>query len=127
LIDSRDNVDKLFLSELRVETIIGFLEWERRIKQVVSIDLEMGTDATSAARVDSVDAALNYERVAQRVHDFVAASDFKLVETLAESVARIVVTEFGAAWVKISVTKPGAIPRARDVGIVIERQTSDYR
>ena len=55
-----------------------------------------------------------------------AASDFKLVETLAEAVARIVVTEFAAAWVKISVTKPGAIPRARDVGIVIERQRSDY-
>jgi dihydroneopterin aldolase len=124
--NSRNNVDKLFLKELRVEAIIGFLEWERRIKQVVSIDLEMGTDATSAARVDSVDAALNYERVAQRVHDFVAASDFKLVETLAEAIARIVVTEFDAAWIKVSVTKPGAIPRARDVGIVIERQRSDY-
>ena len=119
-------MDKLFLKELRVETIIGFLEWERRIKQVVSIDLEMGTDAKGAARVDSVDAALNYERVAQRVHDFVAASDFKLVETLAEAIARIVVTEFSATWVRVCVTKPGAIPRARDVGIVIERRPADY-
>jgi dihydroneopterin aldolase len=119
-------VDKLFLKELRVEAIIGFLEWERRIKQIVSIDLEIGTDAQAAACVDAVDAALNYERVAQRVHDFVGASEFKLVETLAVEIARIVVAEFGAAWVKVTVTKPGAIPRAREVGIVIERQASDY-
>jgi 7,8-dihydroneopterin aldolase/epimerase/oxygenase len=120
-------VDKLFLHELRVEAIIGFWEWERRVKQIVSIDLEIATDARAAARVDSVEAALNYERLAQRVLDFVGASEFKLVESLAEAVAQIAVTEFGAPWVKVSVAKPGAIPRARIVGVVIERQASDYR
>jgi dihydroneopterin aldolase len=119
-------VDKLFLHELRVETIIGFWEWERRVKQIVSIDLEIATDARAAARVDSVDATLNYERLSHRVVDFVAGSEFRLVETLADAVARIAVTEFGAQWVKVSIAKPGAIPRARDVGVVLERQTADY-
>jgi dihydroneopterin aldolase len=119
-------VDKLFLHELRVEAIIGFWEWERRVKQIVSIDLEIATDARAAARGDSVEAALNYERLAQRVLDFVGASEFKLVETLADAIAQITIKEFGAPWVKVSVAKPGAIPRARIVGVVIERQTADY-
>jgi len=119
-------VDKLFLHELRVEAIIGFWEWERRVKQIVSIDLEVATDSRAAARVDSVDAALNYERLAQRVLDFVGGSEFKLVETLAEAIAQIAVQEFGAPWVKVLVAKPGAIPRAREVGVVIERERADY-
>jgi dihydroneopterin aldolase len=123
----RTNVDKLFLHELRVEAIIGFWEWERRVKQIVSIDLEVATDAKAAARVDAVEGALNYERLSQRVLEFVGASEFKLVETLAEAIAEIAVKEFGAPWVKVSVAKPGAIPRARDVGVVIERQPADYR
>jgi 7,8-dihydroneopterin aldolase/epimerase/oxygenase len=122
----RTNVDKLFVRDLRVEAIIGFWEWERRVKQIVSIDLEIATDSKAAASVDEVEAALNYERLAERVLEFVGASQFKLVETLAEAIARIVVSEFGAAWVKVSVAKPGAIPRAREVGIVIERRTGDF-
>jgi 7,8-dihydroneopterin aldolase/epimerase/oxygenase len=120
-------VDKLFLHELRVEAIIGFWEWERRVKQIVSIDLEVATDAKAAARVDAVEGALNYERLSQRVLEFVGGSEFKLVETLAEAIAEIAVKEFNAPWVKVSVAKPGAIPRARDVGVVIERQPADYR
>jgi len=124
-VDSRA-VDKLFVRELKVDTIIGFWEWERRVKQTVSVDLEIATDARVAARVDSIDAALNYERLSQRVIEVVSAAQFKLVETLAEAVARIAVHEFGAAWVKVSIAKPGAIPSARDVGIVIERRPADY-
>jgi dihydroneopterin aldolase len=119
-------VDKLFLSELKVETIIGFLEWERRVKQTVSIDLEIATDARRVAREDTEAAALNYERLAKRVSAFVEASRFQLVETLAEAVARIIVQEFGAPWVKVSISKPGAIQGSREVGVVIERHAADY-
>jgi dihydroneopterin aldolase len=119
-------MDKLFLRELKVEAIIGFWDWERRIKQTVSIDLEIATDARAAARVDAVEAALNYEKLADRVGEAVGGSKFHLVETLAECIARIVITEFGAPWVKVVVTKPGAIRTARDVGVLIERRTEDY-
>lgn len=120
------NVDKLFIRELKVETIIGFWDWERRVKQTVSIDLEMGADARPAAAADAVSSALNYEPVANRLVEFVAASQYHLVESLADAVARIVIGEFGALWVKVSIAKPGAIPAAREVGVVIERSAADY-
>jgi dihydroneopterin aldolase len=119
-------VDKIFLRELRIETIIGFWEWERRIKQVVSIDLEIGTDARVAAASDAIAGTLNYEQLATRLVEFVGASQFHMVEALATAIARIVVREFEAPWVKVSVAKPGAVPAARDVGIVIERTSVDY-
>jgi 7,8-dihydroneopterin aldolase/epimerase/oxygenase len=117
-------VDKLFLRELKIETIIGFHDWERRIKQTVSIDLEIGADSRKAASVDAEAGALNYEAVAKRLVEHVGGSQYRLVETLAEAVAQIVIGEFGAPWVKVTVAKPGAIPGARDVGIVIERDAA---
>jgi dihydroneopterin aldolase len=119
-------VDKIFVRELRVETIIGFWEWERRIKQVVSIDLEIGTDARIAAASDAIAGTLNYEQLAKRLVEFVGASSYQMVEGLAAAIGRIVVREFGAPWVKVSVAKPGAIPAAREVGVVIERTAADY-
>jgi dihydroneopterin aldolase len=119
-------VDKIFLRELRIETIIGFWEWERRIKQIVSIDLEIGTDARVAAASDAIAGTLNYEQLAKRLLEFVGEAQFQMVEALATAIGKIVVKEFGAPWVKVSVAKPGAIPAARDVGIVIERTPGDY-
>ena len=119
-------VDKLFLRELKIETIIGFHEWERRIKQTVSVDLEIGADSRAAAAVDTEAGALNYEAIARRLVEYVGAAQYRLVETLAEAVARIVISEFAAPWVKVTIAKPGAIPSARDVGIVIERASADY-
>ena len=119
-------MDRIFLRDLKVEAVIGIWEWEQRIRQTVSIDLEMATDARAAAASDSVESTLNYRDVAKRVRDFVADSRFKLVESLAESLARLIVEEFSVAWVRVSVAKPGAIRGARDVGIVIERNAEDY-
>jgi len=119
-------VDRLFLRELKIETIIGFWEWERRVKQIVSIDLEIGADARKAAAADAVSSALNYEQLAKRLVQFVGESQYNLVESLADAIARIVVGEFGAPWVKVSVAKPGAIRGAREVGVIIERSTADY-
>ena len=119
-------MDKIFLHQLEVQAVIGIWEWERRIKQTVSIDLELATDAKAAASTDSAEGTLNYKDVAKRLIAFVGESEFHLVETLAESVARLIVQEFDVPWVKVSVAKPGAINGAREVGIVIERGTEDY-
>lgn len=119
-------MDKIFLSELKVETIIGIWEWERKIRQTVIIDLEMSADIAKAAVTDSVEDTLNYKSVAKRVQSFVADSSFQLVETLAERIAEIIREEFSVEWVKVRVNKPGAIRGSRDVGILIERgQRSD--
>ena len=124
--DKRNDVDKIFLRELKIETIIGFWEWERRIKQIVSIDLEIATDARIAAASDAIAGTLNYEQLAKRLIDYVGGSKHQMVEALATAVGRIVIREFGAPWVKVSVAKPGAIPAAREVGVVIERSAADY-
>jgi dihydroneopterin aldolase len=119
-------MDKIFLRELKIETIIGFWEWERRIKQLVSIDLEIASDARIAAASDSIAGTLNYEQLAKRLVEFVGAAQYQMVEALATAVAGVVIREFGASWVKVSVAKPGAIPAAREVGVVIERTAADY-
>ena len=114
-------MDIIFLHDLKVETIIGIWEWERKIRQTVSIDLDMSTDIRKAAATDSVDDTLNYKSVAKRVQAFVGESSFQLVETLAEKIAALVLDEFEVSWVKVRVNKPGAIRGARDVGVQIER------
>ena len=114
-------MDKIFLHELKVETIIGIWEWERKIRQTVIIDLEMSADIARAAATDDVADTLNYKSVAKRIQSFVAESSFQLVETLAERIAEIIRSEFGVAWVRVTVHKPGAIRGSRDVGIDIER------
>jgi dihydroneopterin aldolase len=116
-------MDKIFLSELKIDTIIGIWEWERRIRQTVIIDLEMSADIATAAASDEVADTLNYKSVAKRVQEFVAASSFQLVETLAERIAAIILDEFDVAWTKVRVNKPGAIRGSRDVGVQIERGT----
>lgn len=114
-------MDKIFLSELKIDTIIGIWEWERRIRQTVVIDLEMSADIARAAATDEVADTLNYKLVAKRVKGFVADSSFQLVETLAERIAAIIREEFDVAWVKVRVNKPGAIRGSKAVGVLIER------
>ena len=119
-------MDKIFLSALSVECIVGIWEWERRVKQTVIIDLEMQADIRRAAASDRIEDTIDYKRVAKRLLAFVGDSQFHLVETLAERIAQVVVVEFGVHWVKVRLNKQGAIRGARDVGIEIERRTSDY-
>lgn len=114
-------LDVIFLRGLEVECIIGFIEWERRVKQTVVIDLELPVDCARAAVSDEVADTLDYKQVAKRVMAFVAASEFKLVETMAERMAQLLLAEFAMPWVRISINKPGAIRGSRDVGVRIER------
>ena len=114
-------MDKIFLDELRIETIIGIWDWERKIRQTVIVDLEMSADIAKAAASDEVEDTLNYKKVAKRVQQFVGESSFQLVETLAERIAAIIRDEFGVAWVRVRVHKPGAIRGSKDVGVEIER------
>lgn len=116
-------MDIIYVRDLRIETIIGIYEWERRAKQTVSLDLEMGTDIRKAATTDSIDDTINYKAVSKRLIDFVGDSSFFLVEALAERVAEIMLTEFRVPWLRLTVSKPGAIRGARDVGVIIERGT----
>jgi dihydroneopterin aldolase len=113
--------DRIFLRGLAVDCIIGFIDWERRVKQTVVIDLEMSIDCRQAAIRDNVADTLNYKTVAKRLIAFVEESNFNLVETLVERIANLVLAEFGVEWVRVTLSKPGAIRGSRDVGVTIER------
>jgi dihydroneopterin aldolase len=117
--------DIIFLHGLTVECTIGFIDWERLVKQTVVLDLELPVDCRNAAIRDEVEDTLDYKKVAKRVTAFVEASEFKLVETLAHRLALLVLEEFGIAWIRLSVNKPGAIRGSRDVGVSIERTRAD--
>ncbi len=116
--------DIVYIRNLEVETVIGVFDWEREIRQVVSIDLEMRTDVRRAAATDRIEDAVDYKAIGKRVIAFVADSQFGLVETLAERIAAIVLEEFGVGWLRIRVSKPGALRGASDVGVLIEREAA---
>ena len=117
--------DRIFLHGLTAECIIGFIDWERRVKQTVVLDIELPVDCRHASASDEVADTLDYKKVAKSVLAFVAASEFKLVETLAHRVALLILAEFHVEWVRISLNKPGAIRNSRDVGVVIARTRAD--
>ncbi|PKM22954.1 MAG: dihydroneopterin aldolase [Gammaproteobacteria bacterium HGW-Gammaproteobacteria-14] len=114
-------MDIVYIRDLKVATVIGIFDWERRIRQTVSLDLEMATDIRRAAASDHIDDALDYKAVGKRLIAFIEESEFQLVETLAERVADIVIGEFGVPWMKLRLSKPGALRGSQDVGIIIER------
>ncbi len=114
-------MDIIFLRDLKVDVVIGIWDWERKIRQTVSVDIEMATDIRKAAASDDVVDTLNYKAVAKRVQEFMEDSRFQLVETLAERIAGIIREEFDVSWVRVRVNKPGAIRGAKDVGVLIDR------
>lgn len=114
-------MDIVYIRELEVETVIGIYDWEREIQQTVSIDLDMGTDIRQAAATEDVENTLNYKSVSDLLIEFVGKSEFQLVETMAEEIAERVMHTFGVRWIRVRVGKPGAVPAARDVGVIIER------
>jgi len=118
-------MDRVFINDLRVDTVIGVYDWERAIRQTVSIDVEMSCDVAKSAESDSIDDALDYKAVAKRLIAFVGASEFQLVETLAERCAAIILEEFGVDWLRLRIAKPGAVRGSREVGVLIERGSDD--
>ncbi len=114
-------MDIVYIRELEVETIIGIFDWERERRQIVSIDLDLGFDIRAAAASDQIADALDYKAISHRVRDFVAASEFQLVEALAEAIAGIVLADFPVSWLRLRVGKPGAVTGSRDTGVIIER------
>jgi len=114
-------MDIVYIEGLEIETIIGIYDWERTTRQTVRLDLEMACDIAKAAASEDIEQALNYKSVSKRLIEFVGASEFLLVETMAERIAEIVLTEFSVPWLRLKLGKPGAITGAKEVGVIIER------
>jgi dihydroneopterin aldolase len=114
-------MDIIYLKALKIDTVIGIFDWERQIKQTIVLDLEMATDIRKAASTDQIEDTLDYKAISKRLIDFVQNSEFQLVETLAERITEIVLTEFSVPWVRLQLDKSGAIRGAQGVGVIIER------
>ncbi len=113
--------DTIYIKDLRVKTTIGIFEWERKVKQEVSIDMEFPFDCKKAAASDSIDDTIDYKTITKGVIKFVEESSYQLQETLAENIASLLKDEYGIKSVKLRVSKPGAVRGAKDVGINISR------
>lgn len=114
-------MDLVYIRDLKIDCVIGVFDWERRIRQTITLDLDMAADIARAASTDQLADTLDYKSISKRLIDVVGASQFQLVETLAERVAQIVREEFRVPWVRVRVNKKGALRQAADVGVIIER------
>ena len=114
-------MDKIILTDLRINAVIGIWDWEKRSSQTISIDLEMQTDTKKISQSDSIEDALDYKAVSKRAKQFIQDSQFNLIETLAENLAQIILEEFNVQWLRLSISKPYAIRDSKNIGVCIER------
>ncbi len=121
LIQVAHKMDIIYLKDLETHPIVGVYAWERAVRQTISFDLEMASNIGLAAKTDDIAHALNYKEVADRVIAFVEKSQFQLIETLAEEVAELIMREFKVPWLRLKLSKAGAVRDVADLGLIIER------
>ena len=114
-------MDIVFIRDLQIETVIGIYDWERKVRQIISLDIDMASDIKKAADSDNIDDTRSYKTVAKRLIAFVEQSEFELVEALAEKICEIILEEFNVPWVRLTLNKPGAVRGSKSVGVMIER------
>ena len=117
-------MDIIFLEQVKVDTKLGVPEWERMVAQTIILDLEIAMPHSRSCQTDSIEDTIDYGAVVARIRETLSEHSFKLVEALAEHICQIVLTEFGAPWVKIRVAKPAIMPGLKALGVVIERSKS---
>ncbi|MEE9325777.1 MAG: dihydroneopterin aldolase [Cocleimonas sp.] len=114
-------MDIVYIRDLRIDAVIGIYDWEKRIQQQISVDLEMGWDNRTAAKSDNIKDTLNYKAAANLVKELVDKSEFELVESLAEHIAALLLEKMKIPWIKVSLGKPMAVTGSQQVGVIIER------
>jgi len=115
-------MDTIFIREFRVDAWVGIYEWEKQRAQTLEMEIEIGIPGNEVGRTDDIYDTVNYGEVIERVRRELAERRFKLLEALAEHVCSIVVGEFGAPWVRLSVAKLGHVRNVRKVGVTLERR-----
>ena len=118
--------DKIYVEDLRVKATIGIFDWEKKIKQEVSISYEIPHDNKKAAEIDAIEATTDYKSITKAIIAFVENNKFELVETFAERIAELVIKDFNISEIRLRVSKPGALRYSKDVGVIIERNKSSY-
>jgi 7,8-dihydroneopterin aldolase/epimerase/oxygenase len=115
-------MDSILIRDLRVEVLIGIHRREKHVPQTVSIDLDIGIPGTAVFQSDKVADTIDYEQVSIKIKTLAASQHFRLVETFAERIARVLLDDFKAPWVRVSAAKIGILPNAKFVGVSLERK-----
>jgi dihydroneopterin aldolase len=116
-------MDIIFIDDLRIQTLIGIYPREKVVPQTIEMSLQIGTSTAGAGTSDNIGDTIDYAKVVERLRADLANEHFNLLEKLAEHVATLLLREFGAAWVRISIAKLGMMSGVRRVGVIIERGT----
>jgi 7,8-dihydroneopterin aldolase/epimerase/oxygenase len=116
-------MDHIFIRDFRLQALIGFHRRERVVPQTLRLDLEIGIANSAVFASDKVADCIDYDKVTTRIKD-ISSGHVNLVETLADRVARLVLDEFGASWVKVSIAKLGILKDVGLVGVTVERRKS---
>jgi dihydroneopterin aldolase len=115
-------MDILFIHDIKVKTVIGVYPWEKQVLQTLFLDLELGTDAAKAALTDELAATIDYTLIVTSLIEHLRNNSYQLIETLAERIAQLILTDFPVTWLRLKIRKPGVLPEAKEVGIIIERK-----
>jgi 7,8-dihydroneopterin aldolase/epimerase/oxygenase len=113
--------DTIFIQGLRAEAVIGYYPREKEFKQALTLDVEMTVPGPAVFTSDRLHDTLDYGRVAQRIHEELAATHFRLLERVSEHLAQMILTEFPTSRVKLTIAKLGIIAGVARVGVSITR------
>ncbi|MDR3099286.1 MAG: dihydroneopterin aldolase [Paraburkholderia sp.] len=118
-------MDVVFIENFIGQTVIGIDSSEQDVVQPVRMNLAIGVPVLRACSTDRIEDTIDYAAVRRALHALLAAHGVRLLEALAEVVARLLIVEFGAHWVRVSLAKPAKFDDVAAVGVQIERQRGD--
>lgn len=114
-------MDKLFIRQLSVSTIVGVCPRERQTPQTLLLDVEYQINAQDVAISDDLKKTIDYGAVCDSIQSFLPKHQFYLLETLADRLAKFLLKQWGMQWIRLVVIKPGVLPNTQGVGIEVER------
>ena len=118
-------MDTIFISEFRIETRIGIYAWEQTVAQTIQLDIEVGLPGEHAAKSGKIKDTIDYSKIVGRIEQLFRDEHFQLLEKAGETIADIILGEFRAPWVRLSIAKLGALRNVKKLGITIERGKRD--
>ena len=118
-------MDRIFIRDLALRCIIGIYPEERREKQDVVINVAMDCDLRKAGRSDELEDTVDYKKIKKAILKLVEDSHFQLIESLAENIADIALSDDKVQQVTVTIDKPGALRFARSSAVEITRTRED--
>lgn len=115
-------MDILFLYGIKINSTIGWYDWERVQQRALILDLDLHLQQNLASESDNIEDAIDYAKLQSRIKTFAAESDYRLIEALAENIANVILSEYPISQVKVRLSKPGVLSDVASVGIEIIRK-----